>query len=321
MVKTYHHLTYDQRCQIYILKARGDSKSSIARSLNVHPSTISRELERNKGGKGYRYQQAHQSALLRRSSKARIKIDDKIRSIIEEKLLNQWSPVQISGWIKEHCNQYVSHQTIYSFIWKNKEEGGLLYKELRHQGKKYYKQGKGNSGRGCIPNRVDIDQRPAIVKEKIRLGDWEVDTIIGAEHKGVLVSIVERRSKLTKLVKVSHKTAVEVGQAIIDQLTPIKAFVHTITSDNGKEFALHEKISTELSSDFYFAKPYRSWERGLNEHTNGLIRQYFPKTQTLQNLSIEEIERVENLLNKRPRKVLGFKTPLEVFDSLSRGMV
>ena len=321
MPKGYHHLTYAQRSQIYILKARGDSKSSISRSLAVHPSTIGRELERNKGGRGYRYLQAHENALLRRNLKANTKICAEIRSMIEEKLHKQWSPVQIFGWLKKHCKKHVSHQTIYSYIWKDKRQGGLLYKELRHQGKKYYKQGKGLSGRGCIPNRVDIDQRPTIVEEKTRLGDWEVDTIIGANHKGVMVSIVERRSKLTKLVKVFNKTAEEVGRAIIDQLTPIKSFVHTITADNGKEFALHSVVSSELSSNFYFAKPYRSWERGLNEHTNGLIRQYFPKTQSLKDISLEEIKRVENLLNNRPRKVLGFETPSEVFDRLSSGMI
>jgi len=321
MPKGYHHLTYAQRSQICILKERGDSKSRVARSLAVHHSTIGRELKRNKGGKGYRYLQAHEKALSRRSVKASTKIDVEIKAKIEDKLNKQWSPVQISGWIKKHCKDSISHQSIYGYIWKNKKQGGLLYKNLRHQGKKYYKQGKGLSGRGCIPNRVDIDQRPPIVEEKIRLGDWEVDTIIGASHKGVMVSIVERRSKLTKLVKVFNKTAEEVSRAIINQLTPIKSFVHTITADNGKEFSLHAMVSIELSSDFYFAKPYRSPERGLNEHTNGLIRQYFPKTQSLQDISVEEIKRVENLLNNRPRKVLGFETPSEVFDRLSAGMI
>jgi IS30 family transposase len=321
MPKGYHHLTYAQRCQIYILKDRGDSPSSIARALDVHASTIGRELERNKGGKGYRHQQAHEKALLRRNSKPNKKINDQIATTIKEKLQSQWSPVQISGWLKRHGKEHVSHETIYNYIWKDKRQGGLLYKELRHQGKKYNKHSKGTSGRGCIPNRIDIDQRPAIVEEKTRLGDWELDTIIGAGHKGVIVSMVERTSKLTKLVKVSHKTAEEVGRAIVEQLSPIKAFVHTLTADNGKEFAFHQMVSFELSADFYFATPYHSWERGLNEHTNGLVRQYFPKSQSFTDTSLEDIQRVETLLNNRPRKALSFETPLEAFDRLSSVMI
>jgi IS30 family transposase len=157
---------------------------------------------------------------------------------IEEKLKFQWSPVQISGWIKRHGEESVSHETIYSYIWKNKRQGGLLFKELRHQGKKYNKRGKKTAGRSCIPNRIDIDQRPSIVEEKTRLGDWELDIIIGAGHKGVIVSMVERASKLNKLVKVSHKTAEEVSQALIERLEPIKAFVHTLTADLAKNRVL-----------------------------------------------------------------------------------
>ena len=321
MPKGYHHLTYAQRCQIYILKARGDCPSSIARALDVHPSSIGRELKRNKGGKGYRHQQAQEKALLRRNSKPNKKINAQIATTIEEKLKSQWIPVQISGWLKRHSKEHVSHETIYNYIWKDKHQGGLIYKELRHQGKKYNKHGKGTSGRGCIPNRIDIDQRPSIVEEKTRLGDWELDTIIGAGHKGVIVSMVERTSKLTKLVKVSHKTAEEVGRAIVEQLRPIKAFVHTLTADNGKEFALHQMVSFELSADFYFATPYHSWERGLNEHTNGLVRQYFPKSQSFTDTSLEDVQRVETLLNNRPRKALNFETPLEAFDRLSSVMI
>ena len=321
MPKGYHHLTYDQRCQIYILKDRGDSPSSIARALTVDPSTIRRELKRNKGRKGYRHQQAQEKAVRRRNSKPNQKLTVQMEATIHEKLKLQWSPMQISGWLKRHGKEHVSHETIYNSIWKDKRNGGLLYKELRHQGKKYNKRSKGNAGRGCIPNRVDIDQRPSIVEEKTRLGDWELDTIIGAGHKGVIVSMVERASKLTKLVKVSHKTAEEVGQALVERLLPIKAFVHTLTADNGKEFAYHQMVGFELSAAFYFATPYHSWERGLNEHTNGLIRQYFPKTQSLTEVALEDVCRVETLLNNRPRKALHFETPQEAFDRLSANVI
>jgi IS30 family transposase len=318
MPKGYHHLTYDQRCQIYILKDRGDRSSKIANILKVHHSTIGRELKRNKGQRGYRHQQAQEKAFLRKNSQPNKKMTLQMAVSIEEKLKLQWSPIQISGWLKRHGKEQISHETIYNYIWKDKRQGGQLYKELRHQGKKYHKQRKGTSGRGCIPGRIDIRQRPSIVEKKTRLGDWELDTIIGAGHKGVIVSVVERTSKLAK---VSHKTAKEVGQALIEQLKPIKAFVHTLTADNGKEFAYHQMVSFELEADFYFATPYHSWERGLNEHTNGLVRQYFPKTQSFLNITSKDIKMVETLLNSRPRKALNFETPLEAFSRLSANML
>ena len=196
-----------------------------------------------------------------------------------------------------------------------------MYKNLRHQGKKYNKRGYKLAGRGCIIARIDIEQRPIIVEEKSRLGDWELDTIIGAQGEDVLVSMVERTSKLTRLVKANRKTADNVSKALIEALEPMKAFVETLTADNGGEFAYHQRVSSRLSAGFYFAKPYRSWERGLNEHTNGLVRQYFPKKTNFAEISDEEIKRVEILLNNRPRKVLEFETPIERFESLSRDVV
>ena len=227
------------------------------------------------------------------------------------------SPVQISGWLKRHGKEYVSYETIYKHIWADKKKGGTLYKHLRHSGKKYYKRSKGTAGRGCIPGRVDIKERPIIVETKIRLGDWELDTIIGANHQGAIVSMVDRATKLTKLVKVSHKTAQEVKDALIKKLGPIREFVYTLTADNGKEFAYHQSVSEALQADFFFATPYHSWERGLNEHTNGLVRQYFPKSLSFDNITEEDIERVETLLNNRPRKILDFETPLEAFNRLA----
>lgn len=155
------------------------------------------------------------------------------------------------------------------------------------------------------------------MEKKARLGDWELDTIIGAKHVGAIVSMVERRSKLTKLVKISHKTADNVEKALLERLSSIKEFVYTLTADNGKEFANHQNVSSKLEAGFYFAKPYHSWERGLNEHTNGLVRQYFPKSMSFDDVSVEDLEKVEILLNNRPRKVLEFETPQEVYDRLT----
>jgi len=320
MPEGYHHLTRDERCQFYTLKKRGDSVSIIAKEIGVHRSTIYREHKRNTGKRGYRFKQANEKALKRRqiASSQKRKMTSSTISIIKKKLGLQWSPVQISGWLKGQVGMAaVSYETIYQYVWVDKHKSGLLYKELRHSGEKYNKRSKGPAGRGCIPNRVDIDERPAIVEEKTRLGDWELDTIIGRGQSGVIVSMVDRASKLTMLVKTSGKTAQEVTDALLARFSPIKEFVHTLTADNGKEFANRRQVSEALDTGFYFAKPYHAWERGLNKHTNGLVRQYFPKSKRFDEVSASELMDVEILLNNRPRKVLDFSTPIEVFIRLS----
>ena len=319
---TYHHLRYEDRCQIYALVNGGTSQSVIATQLGVHRSTIARELIRNNGNDGYRYEQAHALAVDRReraSSEAH-KMCGETLEIVKGKLCQfQWSPEQISGWMEENCKEFVSHETIYEYIWEDKKSGGDLYKHLRHHGKKYNKRAGKNAGRGLIPNRVDIEERPAIVEEKKRTGDWEGDTIIGKDHVGAIVSLVDRATKMTKLVLVENKTAEVVTEAIETALSPVQDVVHTLTLDNGKEFAMHEKVAASLNAKVYFAKPYRSWERPLNEHTNGLVRQYFPKKTRFDTLTKAEVQRVEDLLNNRPRKVLGYRTPLEVFNETRFG--
>jgi IS30 family transposase len=317
MPKGYHHLTRDQRCQLYTLKHSGESIPKIAIQLGVHRSALYRELHRNRGQQGYIYHEAQKKASERKLNVAhhKRKMTTERIATIEEKLRLQWSPEQISGWLKtRHGNQSVSHETIYKHVWENKRRGGSLYQQLRHHGKKYNKRGSGKAGRGCIPGRVDIAERPAIVDEKTRLGDWELDTIIGREHKGAIVSMVERHSKLTRLAKVTRKTALEVKEALIHRLGDVADCVHTLTSDNGKEFSCHQEIASRLGASMYFARPYHSWERGLNEHTNGLVRQYLPKHERLDGVTHEAVEEIENLLNNRPRKVLQFRTPIEVFN-------
>lgn len=189
----------------------------------------------------------------------------------------------------------MSHESIYRHVWKDKLNGGNLYKELRHNGKKYNKRGSGKAGRGCIPGRIDISERPAIVEEKSRVGDWEIDTIIGAAHKGAVVSMVERHSKFTLLAQVPWKTAYEVEKALTRKLGDLSDYVLTLTADNGKEFANHLAVSSKLKATVYFARPYHSWERGLNEHTNGLVRQYLPKGQRLDTVTDETVLEIENL--------------------------
>jgi IS30 family transposase len=300
------------------LKDSGESIGDIAIKLSVHPSTLYRELSRNQGQTGYEYKQADEKASerMKPSGENALKMTPEMIALIENGLKQQWSPEQISGWLKKQdIDTAVSHETIYKHVWQDKKKGGSLYKELRHHGKKYNKRGSGKAGRGCIPGRTDISERPAIVEEKSRIGDWEVDTIIGSEHKGVIVSMVDRHSKLTLLSKVSRKTAQEVQEALTERLGEVADCVLTITADNGKEFGNHREITDELGAIVYFARPYHSWERGLNEHTNGLVRQYLPKYKRLDKVTNETVAEIEGLLNNRPRKILQFRTPLEVFNA------
>ena len=314
MATGYHHVTRDIRCQIYALKSMGQSLCKIALAVGRDKSTISREISRNTGGRGYRFKQADEKAKARRSnaSKAPKKLTGEMQSTIREKLLEDWSPEQISGRLKLE-GKAISHETIYQFVWHDKRSGGKLYKHLRHRGKRYNKRSTGKSGRGCIPDRIDITARPAIVETKSRIGDWEGDTIIGAKHKGAIVSYVERHSKFTLLKKIDRKMADLVTQATVDKMADLPHPVRTITYDNGKEFAAHKDIASALNTSCYFATPYHSWERGLNEHTNGLVRQYLPKSIDFTGVSDDEIQAIEYRLNNRPRKVLQYKTPFEVF--------
>jgi IS30 family transposase len=232
--------------------------------------------------------------------------------LIESKLRIEWSPEQISGWLFKDKQESISHESIYLHVWANKKTGGDLYTYLRRQGKKYDKRRNGKSTRGQIKNRVSIDDRPSVVDEKSRVGDWEIDTVIGKGHSGALVTIIERVTKFTVSQQVEGKTAAAVTKATIDLLKPMQDVVLTITADNGKEFAYHEEISEALDADVYFAHPYSSWERGLNENTNGLLRQYFPKKTDFKKVTQCEVKRAVERLNARPRKLLGFKTPSDL---------
>lgn len=314
MPKGYHHVTLDIRSQIYALKSTGTSLRKIATVVGRHASTISREIERNTGGRGYRYKQADAKAVERHANASRTpkKLTPELIAIIEGDLREEWSPDQIAGRLKEKNIATITHETIYQLVWKDKRSGGTLFKHLRHNGKKYNKRSSGKAGRGCIPNRVDIDERPAIVEQKARIGDWEGDTIIGVKHQGAIVSYVDRCSKFTVLKKVDRKTAELVTQATIEKLRQNMLPVLTITYDNGMEFADHGSIASALKTSCYFAKPYHSWERGLNEHTNGLVRQYLPKKTDFTQVSDQMVQLIAEKLNNRPRKSLNYHTPLEI---------
>ena len=314
-MKGYKQLTQEQRYHIAALKKTGTSQTDIATEIGVHKSTITRELQRNSGQRGYRPQQAHALAQHRQQDRARTPhIATETWETVETHLRQEWSPEQISGWLqREHQEQErVSHERIYQYVYDDKWAGGTLHRHLRCQKQRRKRYGS-RDRRGQLANRRCISERPAIVQQRSRFGDWEADTIVGKGHQQAIVSLVGRKSKLTLLAKVEHATAEVVEAAIARLLQPLAQRVHTITSDNGREFAHHQKISARLRADFYFAHPYASWERGLNENTNGLVRQYFPKGSDFTGITDEALDKVMQRLNHRPRKTLGFTTPHQVF--------
>lgn len=308
----YSQLTRERRYQIYALKKAGQNQTQIALVIGCHKSTISRELRRNCGAKGYRPHQADEMAFDRQCDAYRSRIAWQTWQQVEQLLRQDWSPEQIAGRLKLEQQPTVSHECIYLYVYAEKRRGGTLHQHLRSQ-KQQRKRDSGYIRRGQIPNRISIEKRPKIVARKGRFGDWEADTIVGARHKGGLLSLVERKSKLIRLRKLATKSAAEMKDHSIALLAPLATRVHTITVDNGKEFCDHELIAAALQAHIYFAHPYASWERGLNENTNGLVRQYFPKKYHFASITDKDVQQVEDLLNDRPRKTLGYRTPNEVF--------
>ena len=317
-MRKYRRITHEDRCQIYALNKRGSSQQGIAELLGISQSAVSRELRRNRGKRGYRFKQAQAKAEARRAAHGKPrKLTASVRRKIEAALRDQrWSPEQISGWLSKQ-DIALSHECIYQMIWQDKRAGGSLWRCLRRRGKRYNKRSATNAGRGLIPYRTDISERPAIVVRKTRVGDWEGDTVTGAGHKGGLLTLVERKTMLTKIALLPRATATTTHHAAIHKLKPIGGLVHTITFDNGKEFAAHRDIAAALDAKIFFATPYHAWERGLNENTNGLIRDFFPKGTDFSTITAAEVAKVERLLNARPRKSLGFRSPQEVFNAAS----
>ena len=310
-MKKYQQLTLEQRYQISALLKLGFNKSAIAEELRVHKSTVGRELRRNRSRRGYRAKFADGQRRGRRKQKLKPRISEQTWTAeVDEQIKRQWSPEQISGRRALNGQPKVSHEWIYQRIYRDKQHGGTLYLNLRCQRTRRKRYGKYDK-RGCLVNQVSIEMRPPVVDEKTRVGDWELDTVIGKRHRQAIVSMTERKSKLLRIKKVGRKTAALVNQAVCRALAGLQ--VHTLTSDNGREFAEHEKIAKQLKASFYFCHPYSSWERGLNENTNGLIRQYFPKQMELVTITERQIIQVEEKLNNRPRKTLGYQTPNEVY--------
>ena len=314
-MSNYKQLTQSQRYQIKALLKSGQNQTKIAKIIGVHKSTISRELKRNRGQRGYRPTQAEGKALSRRNWERR-RIKAETWAWVEEKIRKDWSPEQVKLWMETYEETSVSHEWIYQHIYADKRAGGDLHKHLRSQKKRRKRYGSYDR-RGQIPHRVSIEQRPAIVDQRKRLGDWEADTVIGKKSRYALVTLVDRMSRFTLIKKINQRTASATKSAIIQMLKPYKLKTLTITCDNGREFTAHQDMASVLDAEVYFAHPYASWERGTNENTNGLLRQYFPKGSDFSKITNEQVRFAENRLNTRPRKCLGARTPVMVFFKLS----
>lgn len=310
---SYKQLTLERRYQIKALLTADYTISFVANKSKVHRSTIYRELQRNSGTRSYDSTIADEKALLRRRySKKKRRLTPKMKSFIRDKLKTNWSPEQIYGYCKKHLVEMISHESIYQYIAKNKRRGGTLYKNLRRGTRRKRKYGSLNRSQS-IRNRVSIDQRPNVVNLRSRIGDWEADLVIGKNNKGVLLTIVDRCSRYTFAKLLPNKRATVVSSAIIELLKPVKKHVHSITVDNGSEFAFHEKVAEALNTNIYFAHPYSSWERGTNENTNGLIRQFIPKGSSFDGITDGYVRKVITDINRRPRKVIGFNLPVNFF--------
>lgn len=306
-------LTFEDRLKIEALFKAGLKVNEIAKQLGRHKSTIARELDRNSVNGVYSHTHALMLTKKRRSCGGRIKLTEDHWTYVRVLLYLKWSPEQISGWLKTNpgIGFYISDEWIYDYIRKNRNQGGDLYTQLRRGGR-LYNTSKHRPYCGTIKDRVSIEKRPEIVDRRIRIGDWEVDSVIGKLNKSSLLTLVERMSRYTVIIRVNSKEAQIVAQAIVDRAKELNLPVHTMTGDNGTEFANHKQIAEALGIDFYFTHPYASWEKGTNENTNGLLRQYFPKGTDFNEVSDNAIQTVETELNNRPRKCLNYKRPIEI---------
>jgi IS30 family transposase len=310
----YKQLTENERYQIYSLKKAGHAQQQIAKLIGRSASTISRELRRNSGKRNYRPKQAHQLALDRRRSVQKTrKITAEVLQWIIRLIRQDLSPEQVSLYLRRHKNLSLHHETIYQLIYADKAQGGDLHKHLRIASKAYRKRYGHYDRRGKIKDRVSIEKRPEVVDKRSRIGDWEGDTIIGKGRSGALVTLVERKTLYTVILRVPGKYATPLAKTVVAAMKPLAARIKTITLDNGLEFAGHAILAKKLNAAIYFAHPYASWERGTNENTNGLIRQYFPKGTDFNQVTNDQIKQAMDRLNNRPRKTRGNKSPNELF--------
>ena len=314
---TYQHLSQEERYQIHALRNLKVSITCIAAELGRSGSTITRELQCNAGAKGYTPAQAHKTAVKRQTQRRNSAAFSPAQwAHVNAYLGLGLSAQQVTGRLKLEGVRAPSCECIYQHIYRDKRRGGQLFGGLRCQKTRRKRYASGHQRRGVLKGRVGIEHRPAIVDDKSRIGDWEGDTVIGQGHRGAIVTLVERKCRYTLAAQVHSKHSAGVTHAIIELLRPHKDQCLTLTFDNGKEFAEHAWIAQSLEAQVYFARPYHSWERGLNENTNGLLRQYFPKKTDMRKVSQAQVDEAVYLLNHRPRKCLGYRTPHEAFYGL-----
>lgn len=309
----YQQLTEGKRYQISALLKQGISILRIAKTICCHRSTVYRELKRHQGRNHYCPDTAQAMCLAKRQQASKYRIPDTSIVFMRRLIENDWSPEQTAYFLTA-VGLPMSHEWIYQYIHNDKKNKGTLYRHLR-QGHKRYRRGKRPKA-SPIKQAVSIDERPLIVDTRERFGDWEVDTVLGKHRSGAMVTLLERKSRFYLVKKVASKSAKDVTQGVIDLLRPYKTHVHTITADNGREFANHQEITKQLETKVYFAHPYSAWERGANENANGLLRQYIPKGTDLRKIDEDWINYAMKQINHRPKKCLGFKQPAIVFKAL-----
>ena len=317
---SYAHLTAFERGQIHALLKEGKTVSAIARALNRSCSCISREIGRNGGRSRYVAQQAQDRYQKRRQAcRPGRKLEHRpLWAYILQKLPQCWSPETISGRLRleypDESKMHISHETLYQALYRDERLRPFIA-YLRQSRPKRRKRGQGKSSRLAIPNRVPIAHRPAEVETRIRFGDWEGDLVLGKNQQGAILSLTGRKSRMLLARKVDSKHSEKVIAAAIAALEDLPApWARTITFDNGTEFYHHGRITEQLGIAVYFADPYAAYQRGTNENTNGLLRQYLPKSSSFENLTQTQLDSIVQELNDRPRKVLGYRTPHEVFE-------
>lgn len=326
MLKNYNHLRQEQRYQIEVLRTAGHSQKFIAEAIGVSPSTISRELNRNTPGGGVgcgRYWAAN--AQRRTNLRHRLKLKRKHFTEKQKKICRKWletvkwSPALISTEGKRVFGSFVSGETIYKWIWsckfsnrKEDKKDRQLYLKLRH-GRKRHKRGNRHDKRGNIPGRVLIEDRPPVVKKRQRLGDLEVDLMIGPKHRSAILVSLDRASLKVKLRKIQSKESKVVRQTLVKAYRKEKRWLRTITFDNDSAFMLHEKVAESLSVKTYFTRPYTSQDKGSVENRIGILRRFLPKHKDLNEVSTAELKQIETYLNNRPVKKFNYKTPNQVF--------
>lgn len=320
---SHRHFSLVERSKIELMLKQGKSQVAIACELGRHPSSIGRELGRNSSEGGYRAESAHSRYRVRRKAcrpQARLAYAPLREYVIERIAEDEWSPELVSGRVAvdypDQPRMRVSHETIYQAIYQNRHTLDFLVPFLAQARPKRRRRGQGKTRRGpLIPNRVSIRERPSAVNERIEIGHWEGDTVVGKGQDGFVVTLVERTSRLLHAVKTATKRAGDVCAAVIETLLdrPI-SWVKTLTFDNGTEFAHHARIARELGVNVYFADPYSAYQRGTNEQVNGLIRRYLPKGTPFKALTQNQLDNIVEAINQRPRKCLAYRTPEEVFN-------